>query len=69
MSITISGMYIWSLPQVDGTTVVREGFTDNQGNSYPPIDYVAPVGYNIDERLLNDTTNLQNQVNQEEGQE
>ncbi len=68
MAITITGMYIWTLPQIDGTTVVREGFTDNQGNEYPPIDYIAPIGYNIDNRLALDSNNLQTQINQQEGQ-
>lgn len=59
---TVSGVFVWSLPQVDGTTIVRESFSDDQGNDYGTIDYEAPVGYDIAGRLVADIAALQAQV-------
>jgi hypothetical protein len=60
---TISGSIIWNLPQADGTSNVREGFTDDQGNTYGSIDYNAPAGYDIQARLTADIAALQSQIN------
>ncbi len=46
----ISSNIEWALPQIDGTSNVREVHTDDTGKSYI-FDYQADAGMDLDARL------------------
>ena len=57
----VSSVFIYANVQVDGSIVVKECHTDDQGNEYY-VDYVAEVGYDINARMAQDAICIQAQI-------
>lgn len=68
MPSIVSSLFTVDNPQIDGRRVVIETHTDDSGNQYQ-ISYVADVGYDINQRLANDATELIAQLQAEAQQQ